>query len=463
MPNIRTLRDTAASRKPAIQKPLFVETVRGRNVQHVHSSVSNEAYDEPPSAKRRKMEAPRTPINLDISSSSGADDPLNTIPPKSLIIQPFKKASRTPSFQNDRSRSPSQPTSGGVGGVSEYRNVESRMQSGTRSKKQRKIEQRKSSQEAEYVQPKSPSHLHAMGTRRILQDITPSQDKIEVIDSDSFIEGSKQDTATRIGAAVTQEGGYSHRVHGHSGEISKFFSSTPRLRSSFEARDSTLPESRAELVNLDTHLEQKFVDTEGKRRGESGLPSSPDELTSGTTVGKHASLQPVSPKKKPRRDKGCAKSTNGRLSTQQAPEEVLANPSREISDERANNSTRSKRIKAREAPEPWAVGLSAVNLPSGSCLKNDNIGLVYDETSDLYLILLGGNTFTHCGLPYRINVKKVQKILFEEGGCKMRFLSSKEEGKENIFDISITHKDDVVEILTHMQRKCPIQCIGKDR
>ena len=448
--NIREKRNTRPVQKQAMRGILQIETVRGDNLQGIQRPPYNSnEYSEPPSAKRRKVEASHMPVRVHGSKSPMSDDSINHCPPDQLQISISKTRSQSPLYQGPLTGAISR-YQGPATSVTEYRRTESMMNSGKKTRRQKRQDRRRESQEEDVIMSSSTSTIDEPTRRQVTGSTASDHDDLELLDSDPLFEPSND---------MMNEGRQEAEIQNDEGKTSKYFSASERERlfdaSRSKVSHGSVVESKLPVGNVS--LNKLFIGTNGKHRAVPGALSSPDELAvSETTVGKHGSSQQSSPTKKPRSDYRNAVPTPRQPSpfkTQNAIKSELK--TRDPVDTVSNARRKKEGVKA-EAPAPWSVGLSMIILSTNTIESND-MALVHEEENDSYKIVRAGGCLS------QINPKKIFRIIYEVEGTKMRFESSLQEGTEKAPDIEFASGADLNAFFRHFKKGHRVQSLGKDK
>ena len=103
-------------------------------------------------------------------------------------------------------------------------------------------------------------------------------------------------------------------------------------------------------------------------------------------------------------------------------------------DPRIQKKAHEPKMRVRDRKPRWAVEVAGLSW-GGEFLEQPGMSLVYNETDRFYVLNRDGQSTS-----IRIRPDKLQKIQCAEAGGKVRFLSSKSEGEENMLDLQF-HSD----------------------
>lgn len=218
-------------------------------------------------------------------------------------------------------------------------------------------------------------------------------------------------------------------------------------------------------------LAQKFVAADGTRRGSDvNASSDADELQSApTTVGQNADPDAVFDVKDMRSKSPSKHSYSTMKAITQTDDLAILAPSTIKSDfpsfnAKGRNSGRPTRPAPHdhEAKPPWSVRLAAISLPE-EFFKNDDLGLVHDRNQNEYYVQMRGSAIRtpHCSL--QILPLKLQKILWEKTGTRVRLESSRSGTEDNVLDLEFASEHDVADLLHRLQESNHLSVVGKTR
>lgn len=218
-------------------------------------------------------------------------------------------------------------------------------------------------------------------------------------------------------------------------------------------------------------LARRFVAADGSRRGSDvNASSDADELQSAPmTVGQNADPDAVFTVKELRSNSPSKHSSSTlKSATPTDPLPAMA-PSIIKSDfpdtnARGRNSGRpiGRAPREQEAKPAWSVALAAVSLP-GELVKDDDLGLVYDEKEDYYYVQRRGDPIRTEYSTLRIQPPKLIKIVWERSGLKVRLESSRSGTEDNVLDLEFARESDASDLLRRLQKPNSLQVIGKNR
>ena len=341
------------------------------------------------------------------------------------------------------------------GSIQEFRNTENMMSSGKKSKKQRKRDEARIEIHDDLSHPTSP--IQRLDNGRKINGQEEDPDEIEEIDAYRTPKGQSKAPTRKSHIPTTHVVSQRGYVRTPGDTTSPFW---PTTASGTRSTNSGLP-VKPELSVVVPPMNEQFVGVDGRKRG-ANPSSSPDELSMGTTVGRHAQTSLASPHKRQRIDKPAKQSIARamRPDTDQADDGL--EPSHFNHTQFSGQATTQSRM-TEEAPASWAVQLSAINLPEADeyAVVSD-AALEYDEKKKLYNILQAGRTFHRDGVLGIIARGKLRKVYYEKKGTKIRFESAQSEGLDHIIEIELSHKKDVLQLLDHLQQSRACQCIEKE-
>ena len=443
-------RDTASIFSSTMSKALQVESIRGGNVKNVHmdSDISS-GFTNPPVAKRRKVDT----VSIDSSSNSdqSSDDPIKMVPPGNLEMWSVSSQSLSLNKSTTNSQG-SKPRSmlGMDGSVSEYMKVEKMMNSSSKSKRQLKRERSNGSPVDQTGVSEASSPLLG-GESKASQTDNQARD-------DYFYETSVNSKHKQIHSGTAE---ISH--------VEPVTDGTANVASSINVRESSplrsaphqslrtnkpvLPETSQSRTQISQQapMSKQFVADDGKRRGEGGQPSSPDELMSETTVGKNVIPISNSPSKRSRRATSPKPSAFMKTSIVRRDNTGLDPSNIRPTNFGVSRSVR-KPTRIQEVRPPYSLDIAAINLPGNDMdYRDDNLGLVHDESQNCYVVIREAKQLTIADSVFIIDPKKLLKVFFEEDGRRIRFQSARKEDEDNILDIEIAKEKDKQEFLTSLQ------------
>lgn len=457
-------RKTAPNPRGRNQHALAVEVHKGSNVESLSKKIErDETLPTPPSAKRQKLDHQVSP------TSSGQTDPLDQISPHAIsfhasqgTVQP---ASRPPSASAN-SQAPCIPMK--RNSSSEYWNVESMMDSKPKGKKQRRGDSR-GYQADHALLPPSPR----MSSMSNPIDISGDESQSANINSreasrPTYRGTARQPPPTVNGTKANTSKPLKERANSTQ---SPYFSKPglPAARSNGNVKRKLVTQNS----NRETSpgLAQKFVAADGTRRGSDvNASSDADELQSApTTVGQNADPDAVFTAKDMRTNSPSKQSTSTLKATSPTDDLPFLAPSIIKSDFPSSSAKSPNRGRPsgpvsldQEAKPPWSIALSAISLP-GNLYSNEDLGLVYDEKEGEYHILRQGSRIkaTHSSL--RIQPKRVNKILWEKEGVRVRLESPRSGAEDNVLDLECASERGLQLLLHRLQISNPLTVASKNR
>ena len=218
-------------------------------------------------------------------------------------------------------------------------------------------------------------------------------------------------------------------------------------------------------------LAQTFVAVDGKRRGSDvNASSDADELQSvPTTVGQNADPNAVYSTKDIGSNSPSKQSSSTLKATSSTDDLVVWAPSTIKSDfvgsdAKSGNPRRPSRPVRldQETKPPWSIGLAAISLP-GNLVKNEDLGLVYDEKQKVYFIQMRGSQIQSTHSSLRIQPQKLIKVLWESTGSKVRLESSRNGTEDNVLDLEIRSERDLQGLLQRLQNSNSFTISGRKR
>ncbi|KAG8529774.1 uncharacterized protein KY384_005255 [Bacidia gigantensis] len=444
LPNVRKARDSAHNTLFSKPNQLPTQYFRGSNIGRQLSAESSSCSHQP-TAKRRKIE--RVANSASPVSDVSVEDPMKGQPPDDLIIiAKSPSMSRTPSGSGQQLAQ--RQLNGTFGGVNEYRAVEETMNS-TKIKR-RKQRRRSNKSHSSGIELSGSSSPHSGVQTSIGQingqvDFTGGEDEL----SDA-VPGDKTDHLSMSSPKPTvlqrQHNDMQQHDLQNGTETSKYFSTevSKRLRRSPEK-----PKLTSNTPTRDLRLNSIFVGINGKNRGLQSSTASPDELASGTTVGRRADRNIESP----------TKTMRNAVGTHTNSARLIRLPAKENDIPPAKFQTK-RLVKEREAPESFAVGITSINLPGLEDLRS--LGLSHHPKEDIYNVIHNGGTLKYSGSGCQVIRSKLQKIVYEMRGKRIRFESSLVGGAKGTLEIQLSRVEDMDPLLKHLERKDSPQVVGKE-
>lgn len=446
------------------QQALSVEIHKGSNVKSLSNvRPRDEILPTPPSAKRRKLDRLASP------ASSSQTDPLDQLSPNAMTFHASQGASQL------RDRAPSASASNQISGFPmkrngsfEYRNVEMMMDSNPKRRKQRHSDNRKHQADLELLpsSPKRSSMSHPI-------DISGDESQITNSNSKEVPRPTYRGTARQPPPAVNMAESTASDSRKERAKLtqSPFFnkSGLPAPRSNGNVKHKLAAQSSAREKS--PRLAHKFVAADGRRRGsDANASSDADELQSApTTVGLNADPDAIFIAKEMRSNSPSKHSSSTLKATSPTDDLAVWAPSIVKSDFASSNARSQngghphRTISAdQEAKPPWSVALAAISLP-GNLHKNEDLGLVYDGKQKEYHIRESGEEIraTHSSL--RIQPTKLNKILWEKSGLRVRLESSRSGTEDNFLDLELVSERDLSDLLRRLQISRAVSVVGKNR
>lgn len=407
---------------------LSVQVSRGSNVGDARVIEVEDSFEKPPSAKRQKT-------NHSDSRSAGesSDSTINEVPPSQITFarQP-EKPSSTPLLSN-RARKAEQHN---IEAVDEFRSVEGIMDSNPRNAKRNRA--------AAATRQKTASPLMAPFSRNnsfeVLGEGEPSGP------SNTRPAETRYQGTIRQQPEIAQTNGVNGNAHTLHGQIttSQYFKQT--------LHDQPKESERS--------LRSSFVASDGKTRGMDRLSS--DELEGPATLGEHADVIPLSPRKaRHLPDPGSPRPGAGRptkSSTRETPMERSNIKPTIFQTQRPSKGKSGRRGTFEdqyldESESQWAVPIAAINIPGEAEMRvSSSMGIVYDEDEKRYFVKDCGRPFKAPNASaYGVNPRILQKCWREKFGKKIRFQSSKSGTDDNLLDVELASEKDVAELLLKIQ------------
>lgn len=456
-------RKTVPNPRGGIQHALAVEVHKGSNVNSTsNTSERNENLPTPPSAKRQKFDHQASP------ASSGQTDPLDQISPHAISFHAGQGTSQRPS------RAPSASVNSQASGFpavcmvpmkrngsSEYRKVEDMMDSKPKTKKQRRNDNL--NYLADYnLLPSSPKRSSMSNPI----DISGDESQITHTNSKEASQPAYRGTARQPPLTVKETKSNTSRLLKEPTQ-SPYFNKprppTPRERGNVKqkliAQNPTKKKSPG--------LAQKFVAADGTRRGSDvNASSDADELQSApTTVGQNADPDAVFTIRDMRSNSPSKYSSSTLQTTSPQDELAIYVPSTVKSDfpssnAKSRNGGRPSRPVPpdQEAKPPWSVALAAISLPEDNS-KNEDLGLVHDQKLNEYYIQKSGLQIRTTHNSLRIQPQKLNKIIWEQTGVRVRLESSRIGTDDNVLDLELVSERDVQDLLNRLQNSKPLSVL----
>ena len=448
---------SASKYTPSTSKALQVETVRGKNVKNHSTNLDlSGGFTEPPSAKRRKTET----VSIDSSSNSdkSSDDPIKGVPSGKLHMWPIQNQSQR------AGRKPSSPTQDPTpesalrmgSWIPEYSRVETLMNSNPRFSKHKKRERNIGTHFARAGASETSSPPFEGESNSSQVDTSSKDDRLYKASSVSKQEDAPSGT-TEVAPVDFQANGITdEKLLNDVPRRSPFWSAAQKPLGGKLVLSSESPPPPDKTPHQ-APMNKQFIAINGKRRGDNGQGSSPDELLSGNTIGKYVNQTPISPSKRQRTGDSPKPTPFVKVMATRGNDTGL-DPSNIKPTNFGTSRPARKRRLAQEARPPYSLDIVAINLPGNDVgHRNDNLGLVHDESKDHYVIRQEGKPLESDNIALTVKPAKLQKVFFEEEGRRIRFSSMKTEGEDNILDIEIAKEKDKQQFLERLQTKSGCQ------
>lgn len=454
-------RKTVPNARGGTQHALAVEVHKGSNVNSTPKTIErDETLPTPPSAKRQKVDRQASP------ASSGQTDPLDQISPHAISFHASQGTNQRPS------RAPSASANSQVSGLPavclvpmkrngsfEYRKVEDMMDSKPKTKKQRRSDNRNHRADLDLL-PSSPKRSSMSNPI----DISGDESQTNHTNPKEASRPAYRGTARQPPLTVKETKSNTSRLLTEPTQSPYF--NKPRLpaprangnvKQKLIAQNSTREKSPG--------LAQQFVAVDGTRRGSDvNASSDADELQSApTTVGQNADPDAVFTVRDMRSNSPSKHSSSSTLQTTSPRDELaICMPSTVKSDFASSNTIKSRNggrssrpmHPDQEAKPPWSVALAAISLPEDRS-KNEDLGLVYDERLNEYYIQRSGSRIRTPHNSLRIQPQKLNRILWEQAGVRVRLESSRSGTEDNVLDLEFVSERDVQDLLCRLQESKP--------
>lgn len=427
---------------------LQVKTIRGSNVPGVpHASpFEEEAFAESSPKRLKTSHQASSP-----GSVRSADDRLDELDPATVTFGPSQisqkptEAVSTHSLSSQSSALQKQRKVS-LGGLPEHRNLEKMMRSKPASKRQQRS--LNGSQDQEWDHGPSPSPPQSSLSNPI---------DISGLDNDEESLNNRPATAPRPmwqGTArkphsITEasKSTSSKLIARFTGKKSRFFGelSLPVPKNDgIQSQHRVQTNVRNESDKHSDRLNDRFIPINGDRRTSGvSLSSDIDELQStGTTVGNNPETNPSFSSKRSRNNSPSKKPTSVPPTLPLDKEEpglALSNirPEKFVASKPKIQSNTHSIGRVREKKAPWSVELAAISR-IGKLFTDEGMALVHDEKSGDYFVAMDGRFLT-----VKLQPQKVLKILREESGRKVRFMSAKSGTEDNLVDLEFRQERDV--------------------
>lgn len=221
----------------------------------------------------------------------------------------------------------------------------------------------------------------------------------------------------------------------------------PNAAASPEERELVTASVNDEPASTESRLRDQYRDTDGRKRNSMDHSSS-DELV--TAESNTRALSPVktarsqTPVQIPQHDSpgSClVEDDSNNL------EQIQSNIRPSTFTNAGKTPTRPKTRKhpsnnLEESSAPWSIPIAAYSL-QGLRHRSDSLGLVYNEKAKAYEIHQSGQNLARSNPELRIQPTKLQRIVWELEGTKMRFQSSKTGNFDPVLDIELSCERDV--------------------
>ena len=405
----------------------------------MNTGAANESSGTPPSKRRKISNSPGSDVTATSLSGMSAGDVLIDGQPAN---QP-RKASIDLLGPKRLAKSPDEGS-----GLHEYWNVEKLMNSEIKSNNKMKRQRSNGSQEQVHSQSKPVlPQVNASSTHLNPIDMTLEEDDVseEAPQPKPPYAGTMRPTNKERSAQDVNNARKAPAVS----EKSPYF------------EEPSLP---SRTSHQSARLSSKFVAENGERRGAPAVPSSPDELTAGTTVGNHTEPHTVVKSKRRRTGSTSQASTLKLSSTLQSAHGTGLDRSNIPAAQFSNSRIKKTDTVAREAPPPWSVGVAAINV-SGQprIIQGENYGLVHNEKENYYSVLWNGKPFKTGDVLLELHPKRIWKILHENDGAKMRFELHRDGTSDSVIDLELLTEKDSFELLRRLQIDRAIQVKRESR
>ena len=406
------------------QHMLAVDVSRGYNVPENQVGDLDGSFEAPRSAKRQKLVH-------ESSTLSSSSESLDAGDVKLRITRYGKSPAASSRNQAFAGRGGTRTR---IGTADEYRGVEGMMDSNPRSAKRSK---------ANRPQKASSPLMNAYSRNSSVETI--GEDEHITAETTIAIGSDQEDTGSRQPELLHQNG------------------TVKSDRSAFtEQTHSRYFQQRSKQPSLPTYHDQdlrsKFINTEGRNRGNMDHLSS-DELDGPATLGVYADVIPMSPHRRcqPMSSKNLVttEKTAG-FSVEEQPVERSNIKATIFSSQAPDKGKISRQADFEDEyldeEEPsWAVPLVAVNLPGQEIHKRSDMQLVYDDVKRMYFVEEDGKPLKISGSSLEIYLRSLQRCLYEESGRRLRFESSKKGTADNILDLEFHSEKNVVGLMLKIQ------------
>ena len=404
------------------QHTLSVDVTRGYNVTNARVGEVEDSFEAPRSAKRQKL------IHPGSESPESSDSTIDHLPPDQVTFgRQFGK--NTPSrSQQFGSRSDMQQS---MENLDEYRSVEGMMDSNPRNAKRNKAT----------APPTSSSPLMESLSRNNSVEMVHESEQVATPTTAPI--GPRYESTLRKQSAAVQTNGVKDSSHKTSAKEMNSHYFKPRL--------PTRP------TDDDRSLRTTFVATDGRLRGTDYLSS--DELDGPATLGEHADVVPLSPRR--RQQPPSSKSSTSTVKpagypTEEAPME-RSNIKRTVFHTQAPSKGQLSRQDTFEDKyldeEPsWTVAVAAVNLPGQMQMhESADMAIVFDKDTKRYFVKDGGKPLRANNSILGVYPRSLQKCSREKSGRRVRFESAKRGNEDHVLDLVFRSEKDAVDLINKMQ------------
>ena len=382
-----------------------------------------------PSAKRQKTKhqhsSPSSPLSI--------IDPLDNEAPGSISFGTLSQsASRAPSVHSRRSSFQLRRSSSSTGSLQEHKTIERMMNSDPISKKK----QRRLNNNSQQHRNRSPNMSYSNPIDLSADDEEMDVDFVQTGDGHIPYQGTmrKDDLKARYSYSSQTTQGQSM------GNRSPYFPPMTGANGTSKQKQNS---SATEDHNGDQRrLNDMFIPVNGLRRtSDVAMSSDLDELQEGgNTVGHTADTNIALSTTRSRQTSPTKLSTsasNPISSTeldQGLPESNIKPSTFATEEPRTQKRAHEPKMRVRDKKPRWAVEVAGLSS-GGEFLEQPGMSLIYNENDRFYVLTRDGQPTS-----IRIRPDKLQKIQCADAGGKVRFLSSKSEGEDNMLDLQF-HSD----------------------
>ena len=397
-----------------------------------------------PSAKRQKTRHhPSSP-----ESSPSIDDAMDGLDPRSIsfgAISQSRSGSRAPSAQSQGSGRQMTRSTSSNGSLQEYKNLERLMSSDPRSTK---LQRRQNSQ--------NQQQSHGLPASSSISDSIDISGDEDVIKTDPLPPAFSRlpHRGTMMKYPSTAQPNTSKAIQTR--KQSRFFTRTGLLNGSGKQKlSSAMAGDEAE-----DRLADIFVQVDGRRRrSDVNMSSDVDELSKGGDTVRHLADTSTS---RSRQNSPSKPSLSTKLASPTGLSEGLAEsnikPSLFVSsNSKGQSDSRLMNGRLREKKPSWAIEIAAISY-AGAVIKDAGMGLFYNETSKIYIVVRDGKP-----LPLQIRPEKLLNISWGTAGGKARFVSSKSGTDDNMLDIEFRNEKDLSELVKRLEAQSGSKTKPRDR